>query len=84
MFGRNGRPDIRRAAGDCRLRSLSTGNVLEIGVPADPGVGGTEELVKGVEGVRMLLPPHLWHLGFSPTDPEPSLERLLRRPLRFG
>lgn len=78
---------IRRPAGDCKLRSRSTGSVLVTGVIADPGVGGTEPLCApedGVKGVRIVLPPHLWHFGFSPADPGVSPVRLLRRPVRLG
>ena len=87
----NTRP-MRRLAGDCRLRSRRTGRVRLTGVMAWPGVGGTEAgltpdadaLVKGVEGARMLRPPHLTHLGLSPAEPGVSDERLFRLPLRLG
>ena len=77
---------ILQVAGDCRLRSRNTGNVLATGVIAEPGVGGTELLFtagNGVEGVRIVLPPHFWHFGFSPADPGVS-DRLFRRPFRLG
>lgn len=79
---------MRRAAGDCKLRSFSTGSVLDTGVMTELGVCGPEAGLKfvdtpwyGVDGVKMLLPPHLVHLGFSPALSE---DRLPRRPLRFG
>ena len=80
---------MRRAAGDCKLKSLSTGRVLETGVIAELGVCGPAglglpdcRLEKGVDGAKMLLPPHFAHLAFFP--PAPSEDWLLRRPLRFG
>ena len=63
------------------------GSVLVTGVAAELGVGGTELVVaagKGADGVRIVLPPHFWHLCFSPAEPGWSDVRLLRRPFRFG
>lgn len=56
---------MRRAAGDCRLRSLNTGNVRDTGVLIDAGVCAEAGLLPvelmleyGVEGAKMLRPPH--------------------------
>lgn len=61
---------------------LLTGVMVE-----DPGVSGSEvpsPMVNGVDGDRIVLPPHLRHFAFSPAGPEGSPARLLRRTLRLG
>ena len=66
MLDEYGRPDGRRPElGDWRLRFRRTGKVREMGVMTDPGVDGTESpmfaaiaLEYGVDGVRMVRPPH--------------------------
>jgi len=84
----------RLIAGDCKLKSRMTGSVLEIGVRAEPGVGGRETglaaweaavvAAYGVDESRMLRPPHFGHLAFSPAAVVWSEDRLLRLPLRLG
>lgn len=57
-----GKRPNRLAAGDWRLRSRSTGSVLVTGVAIDPGVYAVAGLllaVYGVDGAKMLFPPHL-------------------------
>jgi hypothetical protein len=85
---------MRRSAGDCRLRSRRKGKVRLTGVGAELGVFVGRSAVNGlvtfdereygVDSVRIDLPPHLAHLGFSIAEPGVSEEMLLRRPLRFG
>lgn len=91
MFPIGWKLPARLAAGDCRLSSLSTGSVLLTGVIADLGVGGTDAGLTpvlraaeyGVEGVKVVRPPHRWHLTFS-LEPAASCDMLPRRLLRFG
>ena len=76
---------MRRTAGDCRLRLFRPGKVRDTGVFAEPGVGGTDAglIPEGVDGIKVLRPPHLAHFGFSP-EALASVDKLPRRPVRFG